>query len=81
MSTPNPTDPAVPCLVLKGAHAICAACGQNPKHISRLVREYRLPAWRNPCTGQATGKWLALPQDIADWLRRLRDQQLAVHDG
>lgn len=59
-------------LCLRGAHDICAAVGENPKHILRLVREQGLPAWRRG----GKGAWRALPDDLKCWLAAQRDRNL-----
>lgn len=59
-------------LPITGAKAICEAVGQNYKEIARLVREEGLPAFRRGGRGQ----WLALPSDLAAWIRLERDRSL-----
>lgn len=59
-------------LPLKGAKAICEAVGQDHKQISRLVRDEGLPAFRRG----GKGKWLALPSDLARWIKVERDREL-----
>lgn len=54
---------------LKGAKAICAAIGENPKEIMALVLEEGLPAWKRG----GTGGWRALPDDLREWARGQRD--------
>lgn len=59
-------------LPIKGAKAICEAVGANHKEIVRLVRDERLPAFRRG----GKGVWLALPSDLARWIRAERDREL-----
>ena len=57
---------------LKGAKEICTAVGENPKHISELVRTMGLPAWKRDCRGT----WRALPEDLRRWVREQRDRNI-----
>lgn len=57
-------------ICLRGARAICAAVGENPKQILELVLQRGLPAWKsNP-----RGCWRALPEDLKEWLKGRRDE-------
>lgn len=56
-------------LAIKGAAAICEAVGQSRKDIGRLVRDKGLPAFKL----DGKGNWIALPNDLADWLHKERD--------
>lgn len=56
-------------ICLRGAKEICAAVGENPKEIVRLVEEEGLPAWKRA----GRGPWRALPADLARWVRAQRD--------
>lgn len=59
-------------LAIKGAAEICKAVGQNSKEIKRLVDEKGLPAFKV----DNRGSWIALPDDLAKWLRAQRDHAL-----
>ena len=61
-------------ICLKGAKAICAAVGENRKDIVRLVTSEGLPAWRT----RGTGQWMALPEDLRQWVRVQRDKYKMV---
>lgn len=64
-------------LAIKGAAAICAAVGQNRKDIGRLVNEKGLPAFKL----DGKGNWIALPDDLAQWLRKERDRALGPQES
>jgi hypothetical protein len=59
-------------LVYVGAKAIGTAVGVNWKNIRHYIDDMGLPAFR---VG-GVGPWVALPDDLADWVRRQRDEQL-----
>lgn len=59
-------------LCICGSKAICAAVGENPREILRLVRDSGLPAWKRG----GRGLWRALPRDLEAWLLIQRDQHL-----
>ncbi|MEF2146188.1 MAG: DNA-binding protein [Desulfovibrionaceae bacterium] len=59
-------------ICIKGAKAICHAVGENPKEIVRLVREDGLPAWKR----KDRGAWRALPEDLAEWMRKQRNRHM-----
>lgn len=59
-------------LAIKGAAAICEAVGQSRKDIGRLVNQKGLPAFKL----DGKGNWIALPDDLANWLRAQRDKAL-----
>lgn len=62
-------------ICLRGAKDICAAIGENPKEMLKLVEEQDLPAWRR----DGRGAWRALPEDLKQWLARQRDRNLGRH--
>lgn len=59
-------------ICLCGAKAICDAVGENPKEIVKLVQEYSLPAWKRG----GKGTWRALPEDLIQWMRDMRNRNL-----
>jgi len=64
-------------ICIKGARAICEAVGENPKHITSLVDELGLPAWRRG----GTGSWRALPEDLKRWILEQRNSHLPHVEG
>ena len=60
-------------ICIKGARAICAAVGENPKQINFLVTELGLPAWRRG----GAGSW---PEDLKRWILTQRNAHLPVQD-
>jgi hypothetical protein len=62
-------------ICIRGAKDICAAIGENPKEMLRLVEEHDLPAWRR----DGKGAWRALPDDLRNWLAMQRDRNLGRH--
>lgn len=62
-------------ICIRGAKEICAAIGENPKEMLRLVEELNLPAWRR----DGRGAWRALPEDLRKWLVEQRDRNLGRH--
>lgn len=63
-----------PCerIVYRGAKAICGAVGVPWKEIATYVREHGLPAFK--LNG---GTWIALPDDLAEWIQEQRDKHLS----
>jgi hypothetical protein len=59
-------------IVLRGSKEICAAVGVNWKRIREYVDHKGLPAWQI----DGKGPWLALPEDLAKWIHRQRDEHL-----
>ena len=62
-------------ICIRGAKDICAAIGENPKEMLKLVEEQSLPAWRR----DGRGAWRALPEDLRIWLAEQRDRNLGRH--
>ena len=58
--------------ILRGAKEISGFVGVNWKNFSYFVREKQLPAWQY----DGVGLWLALPEDLAGWVRKMRDENL-----
>lgn len=58
-------------LVYRGAKEICGAVGIPWKEISRYVREHNLPAFK-----LGGGCWVALPEDLLEWIKQQRDAHL-----
>ena len=56
-------------LVYRGAKEICGAVGVSWKDISHYVREKGLPAFKV----NGSGSWVALPEDLDEWIRTQRD--------
>jgi hypothetical protein len=62
-------------IAIKGTVAIANAVGLNRKEIGRMVKERALPAFK------LDGKtWVALPEDLKDWMRKQRDLALGKKD-
>lgn len=59
-------------IVISGAKDIGNAVGVSWKLLAWYVREKGLPAWRI----DGKGNWLALPGDLREWARRMRDENL-----
>ena len=59
-------------MVIKGARAISEAVGINWKRFDYFRREKGLPTWRH----DGGGIWLALHEDLENWIRRQRDLNL-----
>lgn len=59
-------------IVLSGAKEIGAAAGVPWKQLAWYVREKGLPAWKI----DGRGNWMALPDDLREWVRRMRDENL-----
>ena len=64
--------PATPPLVYRGAREICGAVGVPWKELARFVAEKGLPAWRI----DGRGMWLALHDDLGEWIKQQRDEHL-----
>jgi len=60
-------------ICIRGAKAICEAVGENPRDILELVERQGLPAWRR----SSNGSWRALPEDLHDWLKDMRNKCMA----
>lgn len=58
-------------IVYRGAKEICGAVGVPWKEIVTWVREHDLPAFK--LNG---GHWVALPEDLRDWIKTQRDKHL-----
>lgn len=59
-------------IVISGAKAIGDAVGVPWKLLAWYVREKGLPAWRI----DGKGNYMALPEDLGEWARRMRDENL-----
>lgn len=59
-------------IVLRGQKEISEAAGLNWKIFSYYVREKGLPVFRI----DNKGTWLATPEDLTEWIRRQRDENL-----
>jgi hypothetical protein len=53
-------------LLITSAARIAREIGEGKNDIPRLVEKEGLPAWKK------RGKWRALPDELADWLREQR---------
>lgn len=60
--------PANP-IVYRGAKEICGAVGVPWKEIGHYVRHHKLPAFKI----NGSGTWVALPDDLAEWVQKQRD--------
>lgn len=58
-------------IVYRGAKEICGAVGVPWKEISQYVRQHGLPAFK--ING---GNWIALPDDLCEWIAEQRDRHL-----
>lgn len=58
-------------IVYRGAKEICGAVGVPWKEIHRYVQDHDLPAFK--LNG---GHWVALPEDLCDWIQKQRDIHL-----
>ena len=59
-------------IVVSGAKAIGGAVGVSWQALPWYIREKGLPAWRI----DGKGPYLALPDDLREWARRMRDENL-----
>lgn len=59
-------------IVYRGAKEICRAVGIPYNEIAAFVTEKGLPAFKI----DGRGCWLALHDDLADWIKTQRDQCL-----
>lgn len=59
-------------IVISGAKEIGKAAGVSWQTLSWYVREKGLPAWKIG----GKGNWLAIPDDLREWARRMRDENL-----
>lgn len=60
----------MPPLVYRGAKEICNVVGIPWKDIGHFIQHEGLPAWKI----NGRGTWLALHDDLAEWLRTQRDR-------
>lgn len=60
--------------VLKGAKEIAEAGGFCWKQITTMVKDEGLPAFKR----KGKGTWLAVPDDIAKWVKDQREKYLKV---
>jgi len=59
--------------ILRGQREICSFAGLNWKKFSHFRRNEGLPAWRH-----RGGKiWLACPEDLTSWIKKMRDKELS----
>lgn len=58
--------------ILRGVKEISTAAGVPWKRFDYFRREKGLPAWQY----EGKGLWLALPEDLAEWVRKMRDENL-----
>lgn len=63
-------------LIYRGAQEISMATGVPFREVPRYVRDHGLPAFKYP----GTKRWLALPEDLRDWLAEQRDDLLGRSD-
>lgn len=59
-------------IVYRGAREIAAAVGINWKRMKHYVDNKQLPAFQV----EDGGLWLALPEDLLEWVRKQRNEQL-----
>ena len=59
-------------IVYRGAKEICGAVGVPWKEIASYVKNHDLPAFKI----NGSGHWVALPNDLADWVQLQRDRYL-----
>ena len=60
-------------IVISGAKEIGKAAGVSWQILPWYISEKGLPAWRI----DGKGAYLALPDDLREWVRRMRDENLA----
>lgn len=60
-------------LLVKGAANIASKIGVGKDNIGDLVESGELVAWKE---GPGKGTWRALPEDLADFVRRRRDKHV-----
>lgn len=59
-------------IVYRGAKEICGAVGVPWKEIGHYVRDKGLPAFKI----NGSGTWIALPEDLQEWVREQRNKYL-----
>ena len=62
--------------IYRGSRAICDAVGINFKEITYYKEKHGLPVFKIQCREGRRTQWLALPDDLENWVKKQRDLYL-----